>query len=191
MSNDAKVLMNKTMFLELDIEAQIEYLNERLSEGLTVSDIRNELDVGEKKLQRILKENGYKYNQKNKQYESSGEVIYKSNTKVVVAKTSSPAKTIDNDNNEFMLKLISEIEELKLMNTKVVELYSWYENQKNVIDPIKLTIDTRKNNDTTVKSYKVYKDTEKDFQELCKKYSHLKVQDLISKAIDEFVMKYK
>ena len=191
MSSDTKALMNKTMFLEFDIEAQIEYLNDRLNEGLTVTDIRGELGIGEKKLQKLLKENGYRYNPKIKQYESSEEVIYKSTTEVVKATTSTPATTVGNENNEFMLKLIREIEELKSMNTKVVELYEWYENQKNVVEPMQLVVDLREDTTTTVKSYKVYTTTEKDFQELCKKYSHLKVQDLISKAIDEFIMKYK
>ena len=81
--------------------------------------------------------------------------------------------------------------DVKQMNTKVVEMYEWYEKQINVIEPQQLIINSRENNSTTVKSYKVYCETERAFQSLCKKYSHLKVQDLISKALDEFVEKYK
>ena len=69
--------------------------------------------------------------------------------------------------------------------------HEWYEKQINVIEPQQLIIKTRENNSTTVKSYKVYCETEKAFQALCKKYSHLKVQDIVSKALDEFVEKYK
>ncbi|MDB8809129.1 hypothetical protein, partial [Romboutsia sp. 1001216sp1] len=65
--------MTKEEFLELDIDKKIEYLNEKLSEGQTVIRIREDLGIGEKSLQKIIRENGYKYFQKEKRY-------YKENT---------------------------------------------------------------------------------------------------------------
>ena len=53
--------MTKEEFLELDINKKIEYLNEKLSEGQTVIRIREDLGIGEKSLQKIIRENGYKY----------------------------------------------------------------------------------------------------------------------------------
>lgn len=58
--------MTKEEFLELDINKKIQYLNKKLSEGNTVIRIREDLGVGEKLLQKIIKENGYKYSQKEK-----------------------------------------------------------------------------------------------------------------------------
>ena len=68
---DSKViaLMTKEIFLELDIKGQIEYLNKELKEGKTVTEIRKEIGIGEKKLLKIIRENGYKYNQKTRKYE--------------------------------------------------------------------------------------------------------------------------
>ena len=79
---------------------------------------------------------------------------------------------------------------MKKINTKVVEMYEWYELQKNTIEPTRLTIEPRDNSEVTVKSYKVYSTTENNFQKFCKKNKHLKVQDLISKALDEFIERY-
>ena len=58
----------------------INYINELLRQGNTVKDIRTELNISEKLFQRQIKELGYKYNQKTKQYET---VEYKDNIKVI------------------------------------------------------------------------------------------------------------
>ena len=47
----------------------IEYINQKLREGLTVSEVRKELGIGEKRFLREVKELLYKFNQKTKQYE--------------------------------------------------------------------------------------------------------------------------
>lgn len=183
MNSEVIILMTKEIFLELNIEEQIEFLNKELKGGKTVAEIRKELGIGEKKLQKILKQNKYKYNQKTKKYESSS---------VVIAEKNRP-DTVENEktDNRDLLILINEINELKKMNTKVVEMYEWYTNQLNVIEPIELKIESRGDNSTTTKSYKIYSNTEKKFQEFCKEHKQYKVQDLISKALDEFIDKYK
>ena len=49
--------MSKEIFLKLKIEDQIEYLNKELEKGKTVPEIRKEIGIGEKKLQKIIKQN--------------------------------------------------------------------------------------------------------------------------------------
>lgn len=191
MAQGVNVCITKEMFLKMEIQEQIEYLNERLQQDMTVAEIRNELGIPEKRLQKLLKENGYKFNQKTKLYESSLKVNYKSSAVVSVDPNESTNTDIIDIDNKLLLKIINELNDVKQMNTKVVEMYEWYEKQINVIEPQQLIINSRENNSTTVKSYKVYCETERAFQALCKKYSHLKVQDLISKALDEFIEKYK
>ena len=190
MSQEAKVHITKDIFLKMQIQDQVEYLNKRLQTGMRVPEIRKEIGIGEKKLQKIINENGYKYNQKNNRYESSSKVIYESSAEVNTIEV--PGATgFMNIDNKLLLNIINELNDVKQMNTKVVEMYDWYEKQRNVIEPPQLIIEPRKNTSTTVKSYKIYCETEKEFQVLCKKYSHLKVQDLVSKALDEFIEKYK
>ena len=192
MEQVVNISITKEMFLEMEIQDQIEYLNEKLQTGMTVTEIRSELGIGEKKLQKLLKENGYKFNQKTKRYESSSKVNYKSSGAVSIKTKASKTTDLMNIDNKLLLKIINELNDVKRMNTKVVEMYEWYEKQINVIEPQQLIIKTREDNSTTVKSYKVYCETEKEFQALCKKkYSHLKIQDIVSKALDEFIEKYK
>lgn len=171
------------VFLNKGIDEQVKYLNSELDKGMKVKEIRDKLNVSEKKLQRIIKKNGYKYNQKTKKYESS--------TKVLVNK-SEPCLNFNGEmDNKALLGFIKELNEMKEINTKVVEMYNWYKMQTNVIEQEKLEINTRENKPVVVKSYKIYCDTEGEFKKLCKKYSQYKVQDLISKALDEFILRYK
>ena len=191
MEQVVNISITKEMFLEMEIQDKIIYLNEKLEEGMTVTEIRNELGVAEKKLQRLLKENGYRFNQKSKRYESNSKVNYKSNEVVNIKNKNSNTPDMMKEDNKLLLKIMAELNNMKRLNKKVVEMYDWYEKQINVIEPQQLIITPRENTSTTVKSYKVYCETERAFQALCKKYSHLKVQDLISKALDEFIEKYK
>ncbi|MGL5716061.1 MAG: hypothetical protein ACRCX2_23800, partial [Paraclostridium sp.] len=60
--------MTKDEFKNLNFKDKVLYLNERLSEGQTVIRIREDIGIGEKALQREIKANGYKYDNKLKQY---------------------------------------------------------------------------------------------------------------------------
>lgn len=60
--------MNRTEFDSLDIEDKIKYLNSKLENGSTVTRVREDLRIGEKTLQKMIKENGYSYNQKLRRY---------------------------------------------------------------------------------------------------------------------------
>lgn len=59
--------MNKDQFNNLDFMEKIEYLNNELKKGKTVI-IREDIGIGEKPLKREIKANGYRYNNKEKQY---------------------------------------------------------------------------------------------------------------------------
>ena len=131
MAHGVNVCITKEMFLKMEIQEQIEYLNERLQQDMTVAEIRNELGIAEKRLQKLLKENGYKFNQKTKRYESSSKVDYKDGAKVnyksgavvsVNPNESTNTDIIDID-NKLLLKIINELNDVKQMNTKVVEMY--------------------------------------------------------------------
>ena len=72
--------MNKETFNNLNFEEKISYINTKLIEGETVSKIRESLGIGEKALQREIKSNGYKYNNKLKQYVANTNSNTTSNT---------------------------------------------------------------------------------------------------------------
>lgn len=210
--------LTKNKFKELDIDKQIKYLNERLSEGQTVIRIREDLGIGEKWLQRHIKAHGYAYNQKEKIYKPSTNVetnnkhveneqnnisnkkFYNNSTPVepitngsgteVQAKVyNSREIVVDKEEYNIMLKSFKEIEK---MNEKLEAVYSWYEKEHEVIDitPKELKVD-KFEGEAVSRAYKFYPQVQKDFIEFCKKYRQYKSQDIICQALKEFMEKYK
>lgn len=178
--------MDKNKFLSFDIENKVKYLNEQLDNGLTVTRIRDDLHLGEKELQRIIKNGGYKYNQKLKNYIRVTEVVNYQNSEVVVGYKSSDIVV----NNDEYQNLINSIKQIQSMSSKLEEVYQWYELQNNIIEKEQLRIETN-TSDTVTRSFKVYEDVYAEFTKLCKTYNTYKVQDLISQALKEFCNKYK
>ncbi len=90
--------MNKEQFNNLDFMEKIEYLNNKLKEGQTVIRIREDMGIGEKALQREIKANGYKYNNKERQYMPTTEATTKPTTEIL--------PTIVVDENTFVFSRV-------------------------------------------------------------------------------------
>lgn len=151
-------------FKELDIQEQINYLNTRLSEGQTVIRIREDLGIGEKWLQRHIKNNGYAYNQKEKIYKPSTNVetnnknveneqnnisnktFYNNSTSVedtssgkdTASCTEVEAKVYNSReivvDKEEYKIMLKSFKEIEKMNEKLEAVYKWYEKEHEVID---------------------------------------------------------
>ena len=206
--------LTKVEFIELDIEKKIQYLNDRLSQGQTVIRIREDLGIGEKTLQKIMKKNGYKYNQKERLYKKSTDVenivssseksldkeIYKSsipverhtngsNPEVESKIYNSREIVVDKEKFNLMLKSYKKVEQ---MAEKLDAVYRWYEKEHEVIDvtPQELKID-KFEGEAVSRAYKFYPDIQKDFIEFCDRHKQYKKQDIICQALKEFMEKYK
>lgn len=199
--------------IKLDVQEQIDYLNNRLNNGLSVKQIREALGVGEKKLQKYLKSINYKYDQKVKNYilvtkvvNSSAEGVnnYKDNQLVVNNKTDANIKSVeverlnplpveftDYDKLINMVNTYQEMSERMEQLDKMEEMLKWYELQKSVIDvnPPKLDI-LPTDTEPVTRSFKIYPDVNEDFKEFCSKNNNYKVQDIISFAIRQFLDTY-
>lgn len=187
--------MDLDVFLSLDIEDKIKYLNTCLSEGKTVIRIREELGIGEKKLQKILKENNYKYNQKDKRY-------YKDTT------NKPKLDVIDNtDNviqNEYNTNILQEYKKdfIEILEAKndIFEVISAFKNgvyhkdTTNVIEVITATegIHIKEfNSQARGTSVRIYDETLQKWKKFCNKNKKYSNQDLISMALEEYIDKYK
>ena len=73
--------MTNEEFKKLNDIDKINYINSKLEKGQTVIRIREDLGIGEKSLQKIIKEAGYVYNQKLRQYIPTTQTTTESTTK--------------------------------------------------------------------------------------------------------------
>ena len=60
--------MTKDEFINLDTKDMLNYINAELKTGKRVPQIRKDIGVSEEYIQKFMKDNNYKYNQKLKQY---------------------------------------------------------------------------------------------------------------------------
>ena len=186
--------MIKKEFLELDIDKKIEYLNKKLSEGQTVIRIREDLGIGEKSLQKIIRENGYKYFQKEKRY-------YKDNTNVLQkniiqgkeifdSESKDPTIVLQNYKDDLLEIIQAKKEIFEVINAFKENLY--YKDTTNVIEVVASNEIQIKdfNSEAKVTSFRVYGETLTKWKEFCSKHKKYNNQDLVSMALEDYMKKY-
>ena len=190
--------MEKDIFLNLSIEEQVEYLNKKLEEGQTVIRIREDLGIGEKALQKIIKSNGYKYNQKLRKYVCNTEVSQKVQIQGEVIEMpletdlegQSDTLVIQNKYKNDLLELIKYKSELldmlkdyklnnHISNTTVIQI----ESKGIIIDGL--------HGETVQTSIRVNKEVINEFREFSKAYKQYKSSDLISMALKEYMENHR
>lgn len=177
--------MDRTMFDELTNEGKISYINEELIKGKTVTRIREDLHLGEKTLQRIIKESGYKYNQKLKRY-------VKQHTDVIQSKEYDKDNTniIPHNFKEDLIEIINMKEDLREIIKNFKEGYD--KEHTSVIEVIsdegiKINLPDAEIVRSTVRINKEVLDRWNSF---CDKHKEFSKTNLLSSAMDEYINKY-
>lgn len=195
--------MDLNEFMRLPIQDQIQYINDKLDQGLKMDQIRSLIGIGEKKLQRHIKDNNYKYDNKTKRYicnmnmlqepvhseikpsEATGEV-----TKVIEHKYNIDIlpEVLEPDNQQKLINMLN-------MYDKLEKMYNWYEIQQlkdHVVDVDPPEIKVNINNDEVLtRSFRIYKNVYDKWSSFCKENSNYKVLDLFAMALDEYIEKYQ
>ncbi|EMY3421227.1 hypothetical protein AAID24_004747 [Escherichia coli] len=158
----------------------INSINIKLKEGHTVIRIREDLGIGEKALQKIVKSSGYKYNPKLKQYtpiENKNEMVVLDNTTSSLPKEQ--VKILDYLGENFDL-LVEFMEKYKATTQTTTESTTSY-----------ITIDLvdDKHLNPKPKSIRINEFIYRDWQKFCDK-QHYSKMDLISMALKEYMEKY-
>lgn len=180
--------MNKDQFNKLDFIGKIDYLNNKLKEGQTVIRIREDIGIGEKALQKEIKENGYRYNSKERQYipttdtpptivEGKNTIVVNENTFVVPKQQQQILGYLENN-----FEVLQEFLERYKSTTK-----STTETTTNHI-VINLVDDKHLN--PKPKSIRINEFIYQDWQKFCET-KHYSKQDLISMALKEYMEKYR
>lgn len=155
----------------------INKINTKLKEGNTVIRIREDLGIGEKALQKIVKSSGYKYNPKLKQYtpiENKNDIIVLDNTTATLPKEQ--VKILDYLSENFDV-LVEFMEKFKATTQATTESTTSY-----------ITIDLvdDKHLNPKPKSIRINEFVYRDWQEFCDK-QHYSKMDLISMALKEYM----
>ena len=187
--------MSREEFLELDIDKKIDYLNKKLSEGQTVLSIRGDLGIGEKFLQKIIKENGYKYHQKEKRY-------YKAATKIIQKDIVTDKEIFDldyKDNTIILQGYKDDLLEIVKAKNEIFEVINAFKENKYYKDTTNV-IEVMENNEIQIKdfnseakvtSFRVYGETLTKWKNFCNKHKKYNNQDLVTMALEEYMKKYK
>lgn len=193
---------------DLEVIDQIDFINEKLKEGYSLSRLDKENIISSRKtISNRFKKIGYELNKESNQYESIIEVvesgksedkepILESSNKVVQGDESKNKESISKSSNKVVRgdqsnsKLLEEIIlNYADMNDKLEEVYEWYlkSSDKVVSDDLKIH---DFEGEVVTRSYKIYEPIQKEFAEYCSS-SKYRVQDLISQALKEFLEKYR
>lgn len=165
----------------------IDQVNKYLKEGNSVVEIRKKLGIGEKLFQKQIKQLGYKYNQKIKQYEPLGDVSF------------DDTNIINYDNHTVVINKkdfdLSKITDLIDSYDDIKQVLDWFKNREydnSIIEvvpnnKIEINIDTEETKRTTILvNNKIYN----DFNEFCNKHREFDKKDLLSMALKEYIQKY-
>ena len=173
--------MNKDQFNNLDFMEKIEYLNNKLKEGQTVIRIREDIGIGEKALQREIKANGYKYNNKERQYMPTTEAT----TEIL------PTIVVD-ENTIVVPKQQQQILGYLENNFEVLQefLEKYKSTTKATTNHIVINLVDDKHLNPKPKSIRINEFIYQDWQKFCDT-KHYSKQDLISMALKEYMEKYK
>ncbi|MGL6106121.1 hypothetical protein [Romboutsia sp.] len=192
--------MTKEEFKKMNFKDKVSYLNAKLSEGQTVIKIREDIGIGEKALQRDIKANGYKYDNKSKQYIANTDANIESNTTsntssntqkkdiVVLDENTSP---ILKESQEVAINFLEEnleVFELIVEKFKANTMSNTTSNTENNTIVVDLIDD--KHLKPQAKAFRVNMFVYKEWQEFCENKRFSK-QDLLSMAMKEYMEKYK
>lgn len=189
--------MKKEQFNKLDIDKQIEYFNNRLSEGESLTVICDSIGIGRTTVSDRFKKVKYKFNKSNKQYElveDNG-----NNTDVTEANNGSctTVEPTENTNNDNVLDIVTfDNEDIK---NNLLSLASEYEILKNMIDDyrrnssvikkqIVIDIPDDESKIVTLRINKTVLDMFNEFAEANKQYRKV---DLLSQALLNFIREHQ
>ena len=195
-------LMDKEQFNSLEVIEQINYINDKLSEGNTLSKLAKEIGIGRSTISDRFNKVGYKYNSEVKQYQCYVEIVDQESVNNVVG-TDNQSKDINSvesgnlehyavtgTNNEILVHMVNNYDDnLKKLN----EMYAWYVAQTNddvVVEPGKFIIKEFKGN-TVSRNFKLYEPLQKKLMRFCKKNNKYKIQDIVCTLLDEALENYK
>lgn len=180
----------------------INYINLLLKEGKSVKEVREIIGVSEKVFQKEIKNLGYKYSQRLKQYES---IMTDDNSVTRVIKSSKKIRQKDimlDDDKSMMIDIQQDLKNniVNLANDyeKIQEVLKWFENRSDdesrtevievINEGIKINLPEAETIRTTIR---INESTWNKFKEFSNNHKEFNQQDLMAQALEDYMDKHK
>ena len=184
--------MNKDTFNKLTINEQLEYFNQELIKGNTLTNICKSIKIGRSTVSDRFKKINYKFNKDTNQYEYIEN--NDSNTDVIKHKNSNSRNISIADTVNEVINISSEDIKKNLLdlatNYEIIqEIIANYKCNTSVVKE-QIIIDLPKS-DSKIITWRVNQEVAEIFNEFANKNNQFKKVDLISQALLDFVNKYE
>lgn len=190
-------------FKALEVHEQVQFVNDCLTNGYSVEQIRMKLGIGKNYISNTFKREGYIRDKATGIYIKANSQTNEEvkNTKATTDNNKKDKRPSDKSNKANVLEikvngLENEIEDIKVvlneMNSKLNEVI----NTKNTTTYItventnSLGIKKLKGNKVT-RSYKINEKVQKEFKSFCKAHSDCEVGDILANALIEYMERNK
>ena len=186
--------MNKEEFNKLEAIEQVDYINNLLKKGKSLTLISKELGVGRSTIRDRFKKLGYTYSKDLSQYikVNCNTNVVQSNKKVLQDINSNDLKKYNVSNTE--VKTLNKDIKDKIINVMgeydvLMEMIQLYKSNSNVIQN-SIIIDLP-NVESELASFRVNKQILKEFNEFVKDKKEFRKIDLVSMALKEYMETHK
>ena len=208
--------MNKEQFKNLDILAQIEYVNNILKEGKTLTAFSEEVEISRKTISKNFGKAGYKYSQSKKQYiidntdvQSEGQKKYYSNitesnikstpereSNIPVINNITTNLEISNNQKNSLIYLIDNVDRIKAILDGQNEYYkditdSNIEKKEDIVRDIYNFKQVKR--DYRAKTLKLDVEVQKGFEKIAEdlKDSGVTQQELLNYILNQYIKFYE
>ena len=208
--------MNKEQFKNLDILAQIEYVNNILKEGKTLTAFSEEVEISRKTISKNFGKAGYKYSQSKKQYiidntdvQSEGQKKYYSNitesnikstpkkeSNIPVINNITTNLEISNNQKNSLIYLIDNVDRIKAILDGQNEYYkditdSNIEKKEDIVRDIYSFKQAKR--DYRAKTLKLDVEVQKGFEKIAEdlKDSGVTQQELLNYILNQYIKFYE
>ena len=208
--------MNKEQFKNLDILAQIEYVNNILKEGKTLTAFSEEVEISRKTISKNFGKVGYKYSQSKKQYiidntdvQSEGQKKYYSNitesnikstpkkeSNIPVINNITTNLEISNNQKNSLIYLIDNVDRIKAILDGQNEYYkditdSNIEKKEDIVRDIYNFKQVKR--DYRAKTLKLDVEVQKGFEKIAEdlKDSGVTQQELLNYILNQYIKFYE
>jgi len=172
--------MDKLEFNKLELQEQVQYINDQLQIGLSLTNICKAMGIDRSTVRKRFTSKGYRFNPDVNLYEGS---ILDMGIELKQAPTPNkkPPKIKTNTGNTNTLE-----DRVKALESQLKVLQSMIDTNAMNTNNTGINVTTFEG-DTVTRAYRLDAQVQKEFKIFCKKNSEYKVQDLISSALQKFM----